>query len=163
MEQSQLLAAERLVPHSRRMRLIECVRGPTRTGLHAEATVSEAWPLSKNGNVSSIICIELIAQAISALSTWRRGEGARPQIGLLVGIKEAEFYHENIPVMTKLVIQIEELYQLGKYAVFKGRVKSDLVSFCEAIIQVVEPKNEELTSIIELQRINSREKGNGGL
>ena len=162
MKHSQVLPAERLVPHRRRMRLIEFVKAPTRTGLQAEATVSEAWPLSRNGNVSSIICVELVAQAISALSTWRRGEGARPQVGLLVGIKEVEFYHASIPVMTKLIIQVEEINQLGGYAVFKGRVKSDLVSFCEAIIQVVEPKNEELSSIIELQRINSREKGNGG-
>lgn len=155
MEHSQVLPAERLVRHRRRMRLIEFVKTPTRSGLQAEATVSEAWPLIVNGNVSSIICIELVAQAISALSTWRRGEGAKPQVGLLVGIKEVEFYHGNIPVMTKLIIHIEELYQLGGYAVFKGKVKSDLVTYCEAIIQVVEPKNEELSSIVKSQAISS--------
>ena len=163
MELSQLLPAERLVPHRRRMRLIEFVKAPTRSSLHAEATVSEVWPLSGNGNVSSIICVELVAQAISALSTWRRGEGARPQIGLLVGIKEVDFYHSSIPVMTKLIIQIEELNQIGGYAVFKGKVKSDSVSFCEVIVQVLEPEKEDLSSIVELQRINSHEKGNGGL
>ncbi len=139
------------------------MKAATRSGLHAEATVSEAWPLSGNGNVSSIICVELVAQAISALSTWRRGDGARPQIGLLVGIKEVEFYHASIPVRTKLIIQIEEINQLGGYAVFKGRVKSDSASLCEVIVQVLEPKDEELSSIVKSQAINPRGRRNGGL
>ncbi len=158
MEHSQALPAERLVPHRGRMRLIEFIKAPTWSGLHAEATISEAWPLSGNGSVSSIICVELVAQAISALSTWRRGEGARPQIGLLVGIKEVELYHASIPVRTKLVIQVEEINQLGGYAVFKGKVKSDSASFCEVIVQVLEPEKEDLSSIIELQRLTPARK-----
>jgi predicted hotdog family 3-hydroxylacyl-ACP dehydratase len=89
MEQSQLLPAEPLIPQRLRMRLIDWVKGPTQNGLQAETTVTEAWPLNRDGRVSSLICIELVAQAVSALSTWRRGEGVKPRVGLLVGIKEA--------------------------------------------------------------------------
>jgi predicted hotdog family 3-hydroxylacyl-ACP dehydratase len=165
MEQSQLLPAEFLIPHRLRMRLIDGVRRPTQNGLQAETIVTEAWPLNRDGRVSSIMCIELVAQAVSALSTWRRGEGARPQVGLLVGVKEVEFSYSSIPVMTKLTIQIDELYHVGDYAVFKGKVSSESASLCETVIQVVEPEPETLLSLMASQRMNTRENetGNGGL
>jgi len=155
MEQNQPLPAEPLIPHRLRMRLIDWVKAPTQSGLQAETTVTEAWPLDKDGKVSSLICVELVAQAISALSTWRRGEGAKPRVGLLVGIKEAEFSYSSIPVMTRLFIQIDELYHVGDYAVFQGKVSSELIFFCETIIQVLEPEEETLSNLITSQRIDS--------
>ncbi len=165
MERSQLLPAELLIPHRLRMRLIDWVKKPTQNGLQAETTVTEAWPLNRGGKVSSIICVELVAQAVAALSTWRRGEGARPQVGLLVGVKEAEFYCSSIAVMTKLTIQIDELYHVGDYAVFKGKVNSESASLCETTIQVMEPEPETLLSLIASQRMTPRENEtrNGGL
>jgi predicted hotdog family 3-hydroxylacyl-ACP dehydratase len=129
------------------MRLIEWVRKPTQNSLQAETTVTGAWPLNRDGAVSSLICVELVAQAISALSTWRRGEGARPRVGLLVGIKEAEFSNFSVPVRTRLVIQIDELYHVGDYAVFQGMVSSELASFCKIIVQVMEPEKEVLSNL----------------
>ena len=129
------------------------MKRPTQNGLQAETIVTEAWPLYNNGEVSSIICIELVAQAISALSTWRRGEGARPRVGLLVGIKEAEFSKSSVPVGTRLNIQINELSHVGDYAVFEGNVRSDSDSFCKIIIQVMEPEEEILSNLKTRQRI----------
>ena len=151
MEQDQL-PAEPLIPHRLRMRLIDWVKRPTQNGLQAETIVTEAWPLYNNGEVSSIICIELVAQAISALSTWRRGEGARPRVGLLVGVKEAEFSKSSLPVGTRLHIEINELSQVGDYAVFEGKVRSNSDSFCKIIIQVLEPE-ETLSDLKIRQRI----------
>ena len=148
MEQNQLLPAESLIPQRLRMRLIEWVRNPTQSGLQAETTVTEAWPLNRDGRVSSLICIELVAQAVSALSTWRRGEGTRPRVGLLVGIKEAEFADSSIPVMTKLFIQVDELYHVGDYAVFQGKVSSDSAFSCKMTIQVMEPEEETLSNLV---------------
>jgi predicted hotdog family 3-hydroxylacyl-ACP dehydratase len=147
------------------MRLIDWVKKPAQNSLQAETTVTEAWPLNRDGRVSSIICVELVAQAVAALNTWRRGEGAKPRVGLLVGVKEVEFSCSSIPVMTKLTIEIEELYHVGDYAVFKGKVKSESASLCETIIQVMEPEEETLSDLVTSQRINSRknERGNGGL
>ena len=157
MEQNQPLPAEPLIPHRLRMRLIDWVKGPTHSGLQAETTVTEAWPLNTDRRVSSLICIELVAQAVSALSTWRRGKGAKPRVGLLVGVKEAEFSYSSIPAMTRLTIQIEELYHVGDYAVFRGKVRSELACFCKTIIQVMEPGEEILSNLITSQRIDSRE------
>ena len=165
MEQNPLLPAEPLIPQRLRMRLIDWVKRPTQNGLQAETTVTEVWPLNRDGRVSSLICVELVAQAVSALSTWRRGEGARPRVGLLVGIKEAEFFYCSVPVMTRLTIQIDELYHVGGYAVFQGKVSSELALFCKTIIQVREPEEETLSSLMTFQRIDSweKERGNGGL
>jgi predicted hotdog family 3-hydroxylacyl-ACP dehydratase len=129
------------------MRLIDWVKGPTQNGLQAVATVTEAWPLNMDGRVSSLICVELVAQAVSALSTWRRGERAKPRVGLLVGVKEAEFSYSSIPVMTRLFIQIDELYHVGDYAVFQGKVSSELAFFCKTVIQVMEPEEETLSNL----------------
>ncbi len=159
MEHNPLLKAEPLIPQRRRMRLIDWVKGPTHKSIQAETTVTEAWPLNKDGKVRSLICVELLAQAICALSTWRRGEGGRPRIGLLVGVKEAEFSYSSIPVMTRLLIQIDELYHVGDYAVFQGKVSSESTLFCKATIQVMEPGDEVLPNLIASQRIDSREKG----
>jgi predicted hotdog family 3-hydroxylacyl-ACP dehydratase len=165
MEQNQFLPAEPLIPHRRRMKLIDRVKNPTQVGLQAETIVTEAWPLTSDGRVSSIISIELVAQAVAALSTWRRGKGAGPKIGLLVGVKEAAFPCSTIPVMTKLDVQINELYHVGDYAVFKGKVYSGSVSFCETVIQVLEPEEETMSSLMASRRINPREHeaGKGGL
>jgi 1-acyl-sn-glycerol-3-phosphate acyltransferase len=146
------LPAEPLIPHRLRMRLINWVKRPTQNALQVETTVTEEWPLYDNGEVSSIICIELAAQAISALSTWRRGEGARPRVGLLVGIKEAEFSKSSVPVGIRLHIEIKELSHVGDYAVFEGKVRSDSDSFCKIIIQVMEPE-ETLSNLKTRQRI----------
>ncbi len=148
MEKSQVIPAELLVPHRRGMRLIDWVKKPAQSGLQAETTVTESWPLNADGKVRSIICIELVAQAIAALSTWRRGEGAKPRVGFLVGVKEAEFFSPSVPVMTKLTVQIDELYHIGEYAVFEGKVSSESASFCKAIIQVMEPKEETLSDLV---------------
>jgi predicted hotdog family 3-hydroxylacyl-ACP dehydratase len=126
--------------------------------LQAEATVTEAWPLNNDGKVDSIICVELVAQTVSALSTWRRGEGAKPRVGLLVGIKEVEFSDSSIPVRTRLFIQVEELYHVGDYAVFQGVVSSELSLYCKIDIQVIEPEEEVLPNLKTGQRIQSEEK-----
>jgi 1-acyl-sn-glycerol-3-phosphate acyltransferase len=152
MEHNQL-PAEPLIPHRLRMRLIDWVKRPTQNGLQAETIVTGEWPLCNNGEVSSILCIELVAQAIAALSTWRRGEGAGPRLGLLAGIKEAEFSKSSVPVGTRLNIQINELSHVGDYAVFEGKVRSDLDSFCKIIIQVMEPEEEALSNLKTRQRI----------
>jgi 1-acyl-sn-glycerol-3-phosphate acyltransferase len=142
-----LLPTESLIPHRLHMRLIDWVRKPTQNGLQAETTVTEAWPLYNNGEVSSVICIELVAQAISALSTWRRGEGARPRVGLLVGIKKAEFSKSSVPVGTRLHIEMNELSHVEDYAVFEGKVRSDSETFCKITIQVMEPEEETLSNL----------------
>jgi predicted hotdog family 3-hydroxylacyl-ACP dehydratase len=147
------LPAEDLIPQRRRMKLLDRVIRPAQKELQAEATVAESWPLAREGSVSSLVCIEMVAQAVSALSTWRRGQGARPRPGLLVGIKESEVFAGRLPVGTKVSIHVEELYHLGNYAVFVGRVSSNSALLCTATLQVMEPEGEDFLDFLRTRGI----------
>ena len=151
MEQEDFLLAERLIPHRSRMMLIEGIRNPDKNGLQAEARVREDWPMYEKGAVSSIICIELIAQSVSAFGTWRRGSAAVPRIGFLVGVKSAEFTTTTLPIDTKLTIRVEEVSRVGKYGVFKGQVTSGSTRFCNAVIQVLDSGEDILQNINAIQ------------
>jgi predicted hotdog family 3-hydroxylacyl-ACP dehydratase len=158
MSADERILAEPLIPHRGRMRLIEWVKRPNQDGLEAEATVREGWPLYKEGTVSSLLGVELVAQAISALSTGHRGKGAAPRVGLLVGIKEAEFSRARIPIGVRLKIQIKKIYQVGNYAVFQGQVSTESEFFCKMILQVMDPE-EDILSLGKVQPvIESEEK-----
>ena len=143
-----ILQAEALIPHRRQMKLLERVVNPSHKELQAETTVTESWPLARDGSVSSLLCIELVAQAVSALATWRRGEGARPRPGLLVGIKDAQLLAGTLLFGTRVDIHVEELYHLGNYAVFTGRVTSGSDLLCTTTLQVMEPEEEGFLSFL---------------
>ena len=129
--QEGLFNAERMIPHKHGMKLIKRIKNPDQQGLQAETTVSESWPMYKRGAVSSIICVELIAQSISAFATWLRGPNAIPRIGLLVGIKRADFSRATMPIDIDLTITVDRISRLGNYGIFKGEVVSGSTSFSE--------------------------------
>jgi len=143
-----IVQAGALIPHRRQMKLLERVVNPAHKELQAETTVTESWPLARDGSVSSLLCIELVAQAVSALATWRRGEGARPRPGLLVGIKDAQLLAGTLLFGTRVDIHVEELYHLGNYAVFTGRVTSGSDLLCTTTLQVMEPEEEGFLSFL---------------
>ncbi len=145
MERNELFPAEPLIPHRHLMRLLEWVRRPIEKTLQAEATVNANWPLHRDGMVSSLICIELVAQAIAALRTWNEGKGAESRLGFVVGLKEAEFSPSSIPLGTRLVIHIAETYYVEKYAVYEGQVDSGSDFHFKTTIQVMEPEEEALS------------------
>ncbi|MGC1403567.1 MAG: hypothetical protein WA974_11645 [Thermodesulfobacteriota bacterium] len=147
MDQNEFFPAGPLIPHRRRMKLLEWVKRPIENTLQAETTVNPNWPLHKDGLVNSVISIELVAQAIAALRTWRAGEGAGERLGFLVGVKEADFSSSSLPVGNRLFIQIAELYHLSDYAVYEGQVRSESDFICKTTIQVMEPGEEVLSNL----------------
>ena len=147
--QEGLFNAERLVPHRHGMKLIKRIKKPAQQGFQAETTVSESWPMYERGAVSSIICVELIAQSVSAFATWLRGPNAIPRIGLLVGIKRADFSTATMPIDIDLTITVDEISRLGNYGIFKGEVASHSTSFCSAVIQALDPDRSILEKINE--------------
>ena len=147
MDQNEFFPAGPLIPHRRRMKLLEWVKRPIENTLQAEATVNPNWPLHKDGLVSSVISIELVAQAIAALRTWRAGKGIGERLGFLVGVKEADFSSSSLTVGDRLFIQIAELYHLSDYAVYEGQVSSESDFFCKTTIQVMEPGEEVLSNL----------------
>jgi predicted hotdog family 3-hydroxylacyl-ACP dehydratase len=153
-----IVQAEDLIPHRRQMKLLERVVNPAHKELQAETTVTESWPLARDGSVSSLLCIELVAQAVSALATWRRGEGARPRPGLLVGIKDAQLFAGTLLFGTRVNIHVEELYHLGNYAVFMGRVTSGSDLLCTTTLQVMEPEEEGFLNLLRARGSHPMDK-----
>jgi Predicted 3-hydroxylacyl-(acyl carrier protein) dehydratase len=147
MDQNELFPAESLIPHRHLMRLLEWVRRPIEKTLQAETTVNANWPLHRNGMVSAIMSIELVAQAIAALRTWNSGKGAEARLGFVVGVKEAEFFPSSFPVGTRLFIHIEEIYHVGEYAVYEGRVTSASDFSSKTTIQVMEAEDGVLSDL----------------
>jgi predicted hotdog family 3-hydroxylacyl-ACP dehydratase len=155
---TNILQAEALIPHRRQMKLLDRVVNPSHKELQAETTVTESWPLARDGSVSSLLCIELVAQAVSALATWRRGEGARPRPGLLVGIKDAQLLAGTLLFGTRVNVHVEELYHLGNYAVFTGRVTSGSDLLCTTTVQVMEPEEEGFLNLLRARGSQPTEK-----
>jgi predicted hotdog family 3-hydroxylacyl-ACP dehydratase len=153
MDPNELFPAGPLIPHRRRMRLLEWVKRPIEKTLVAEATVNPDWPLHQDGMVSSVISIELVTQAIAALRTWNLGEGAEARPGFLVGVKEATFSSPCFPVGKRLIIQIAELHHLDEYAIYEGQVSSEPDFFCKTKIQVMEAGQKILSTLEPPQRI----------
>jgi predicted hotdog family 3-hydroxylacyl-ACP dehydratase len=150
-KQEDFFMAESLIPHRRAMMLIERIKKPDESGLQAETTVRENWPMFEKGAVSSIMCIELIAQSVSAFGTWQRGAGAIPRVGLLVGVKSAEFATATLPIDIKLTIRIDAVSRVGKYGVFRGEVTSGPTNLCKAVVQVIDPGKDILQEIKAIQ------------
>ena len=140
-------SAEKLIPQRGRMKLVRRIIDPGESGLTAEARVEEDWPLCCEGSVSSMLCLELIAQSMCALSTWRRGSDAEPRIGLLVGVKDAQFSGAAIPVGEQLTIRIDKVSVIGNYALYAGEVNSGPILLCKAVIQALEPDQEFLEAL----------------
>ena len=147
MDRNELFPAEPLIPHRHHMRLLEWVRRPIEKTLQAETTVNPDWPLHRDGMVSSLICIELVAQTIAALRTWNEGKGAESRLGFVVGLKKAEFSPSSIPVGTRLVIHIAETYHVKEYAVYEGQVNSGSDFTFKTTIQVMEPEEGVLPDL----------------
>ena len=149
MTPDSFLNAESMIPHRHGMKLIERIISPDQKGLRAETTVRKVWPLYERGAVSSIICVELIAQSVSAFATWLRGPISIPRIGLLVGVKRAEFSTATIPIDIDLTIKVEKITRVGSYGVFEGEVAAGPTSICKALIQVIDPDENILEKIKE--------------
>jgi predicted hotdog family 3-hydroxylacyl-ACP dehydratase len=116
---------EELIPHRPPMKLIDEVLEVDDEKAITASIVSENWPLYREGSVSPVVMIELVAQATGIATGWKRkretGKGIK---GYLVGIKEASFYIDRIPAGTRLITNIENLYKHETYGVFSGTVKS---------------------------------------
>jgi len=136
------LQIERLIPHRDRMKLIETIVSVDREKAVSMATVNKQWPLYQDGAVSPIVLIELAAQTAGICIGWKERiendfqDGGK---GWIVGIKQAFFHMDEIPVFSQIITCSEVEYSHRNYAVFRGTstIKSIIVG--EINIQVFRP------------------------
>jgi len=113
-----------LLPHRDRMKLIDEIVELTAERAVTRSTVTSQWPLVREEKVDSLIIIELVAQTSAIHINRTRGDHGKEDSGggLLVGVKEAEFFVEFLPQGTILTTSANNMYSLENYTVLEGLV-----------------------------------------
>jgi predicted hotdog family 3-hydroxylacyl-ACP dehydratase len=132
---------ETLIPHRDRMRLLDRVVAVDDEKAVTAATVTEDWPLYREGSVDILVTIELVAQTAALLEGWKRLQSNRGgATGWLVGIKKADFRCPRLSVSTTLITEVVRSYALEGYAVFSGTVSNGSEVVASVQIQALRPE-----------------------
>lgn len=132
---------DELIPHRQTMKLLDEILEIDNVHVKAKTKVLASWPNCINGQVSSIIFVELVAQGAAAVAGWLESPRGDPRPGLLVGIKKAEFYSHEIRVGLNLLIEVEMLHTAQNYGVFHGTVLDNQESLAIVEVQVYLPED----------------------
>jgi predicted hotdog family 3-hydroxylacyl-ACP dehydratase len=130
------------------MKLLDEITEITGRTLAARSVIRPDWPLVQNERASTVICIELIAQAVDALDKFERNPAGPPSIGLLVGVKDSVLEQAEMPVGAEVRTNVEKVSGLGSYGVFSGRVSLEGVAVASAELQVFRPSSDELAALL---------------
>jgi len=110
---------EDLIPHRERLKLIDTITFVDREHAVTRATVKESWPLLSSDAVSAIVLIELAAQTAGVCIGWNqkmKSDGPRGEAkGWLVGIKNARFYVNTIPLDSCIITRSENRLVVENY------------------------------------------------
>ena len=110
---------EDLIPHRERLKLIDTITFVDQEHAVTRATVKESWPLLSGDAVSAIVLIELAAQTAGVCIGWNqkmKSDGPRGEAkGWLVGIKNARFYVDKIPLDTCITTRSENYLVVENY------------------------------------------------
>ncbi len=90
---------EDLLPHRDTMLLVEEIVEVDDVRALTRSRVSSTWPIAGDNGVSPLVLVELAAQTAGVCNGWKRvrrlGRDS-DNSGLLVAVKKAEFYCENL-------------------------------------------------------------------
>jgi len=105
----------------------------------AEAVVKTSWPTAKATGVSSLLCVELVAQTIGVYNIWRlmraHGENVNKN-GWLVAIKKAVFDADTLPFDAKLTIRAENDFSFHPFCEATGSVYCRGKLMAEVVAQI---------------------------
>jgi predicted hotdog family 3-hydroxylacyl-ACP dehydratase len=129
------LDIDALVPHRRPLRLIDEIVTVSQESAETAAVVSKDWPTVTAGAAHVLVLIELVAQTAAVIGGYQalmNPDGARPHKGMLVGIKQAVFTAETLPVGTRIVTRastrplMENFKQIDGVALIDDRVVGEM-------------------------------------
>jgi predicted hotdog family 3-hydroxylacyl-ACP dehydratase len=129
---------ESLIPHREKIKIISGIIDIQEHSAVSSATVNSEWPLFDGEAVHSLIIIEAIAQTAAIIEGYKRKQRGESGVkGWLVGIKNAEFNVDKIPVNTNLTIMLESKYSFDNYGVVEGTVKAGEKIVASATLQAM--------------------------
>ena len=110
---------EDLIPHRERLKLIDTITFVDQEHAVTRATAKESWPLYSGDAVSAIVLIELAAQTAGVCIGWNqkmKSDGPMGEAkGWLVGIKNARFYVNTIPLDSCIITRSENRLVVENY------------------------------------------------
>ena len=109
---------EEYLPHRAGMKLIGRVVHADETEAVTESVVGPRWPLVNNGQIPSLVVVELAAQSASlcvGIRAKQEDPGSSGGRGWLVGIKEANFSAQPIPVGSRITTRVTIEFSYENY------------------------------------------------
>lgn len=129
------LDIDSLIPHRRPLRLIDEVLSAADNCAETAAVVTADWPTVSSGAAHVLVLIELVAQTaavIGGLQAAAEPSGGRPHKGFLVGIRQADFTVDRLPVGTRIVTRattrplLENFKEIKGVALVDGRIVGEM-------------------------------------
>jgi predicted hotdog family 3-hydroxylacyl-ACP dehydratase len=141
------ISIEELIPHRGPMKLIdEIVRVDAETAV-TESVVKRDWPLFEEDSVSPFVLIELVAQTAGIYIGWEesvlKGKDIQGRLGWLVGIKQARFYLDRIPIKSRITVTSKKDFCLENYQEVVGTAEIGPRVIGEIRLQIVHPDSDE--------------------
>lgn len=135
---------EALIPQRDRMKLLDEVVAVNEDIAVTSARVSHRWPLCQGSYVDPIVLIEIVAQTAAVFISCKKGiKTGGSMRGWIVGIKNADFFVDRIPLDTVLIATVKDLYHVDQYSVLDGEVTAAAKPLCRVQIQVFREIDEE--------------------
>ncbi len=131
---------DKLIPHRRPIRMIDEILDVDESSAVSVAVVSRQWPLMENGAANPIVLIELVAQTAAVLrgiNKKKNRDGAPAAKGLLVGIKSADFFIDEIPLHSRIITHSTTRMLLENFKEITGVVKINDTVIAEITLQSV--------------------------
>lgn len=111
------------VPHRPPMLFLDTVGKEEGDSVVCHTTVRPDWLLLDGDVLRPLALIELVAQACAVyVGAKARREGVEPQVGMLVGCREAEFLVDRLDVGDQLTIAVTRVFGQVQIAAFTGVV-----------------------------------------
>lgn len=138
---------EDLIPHRKRLKLIDTIISVDQDHAATRTTVKENWPLLSGDGVSAILLIELAAQTAGVCIGWNeKMKTSGPQgeaKGWLVGIKNANFYIDKILLGTCLTIRSDNHLIVDNYIEIAASITIGSKLISEINLQILQAAPSE--------------------
>jgi len=126
-----------LISHRRPLRLIDEILSVDEESAVSAASINRQWPLLADGSANPIVLIELVAQTAAALGGLKKKKGGSGNRGLIVGIKSANFFINEIPLRSRIITRSTTRLLLENFKEITGVVQIDDTVVAEIALQSI--------------------------
>ena len=138
---------DELLPHRDCMRLVEKVLAVDAHSAVTESIVANTWPLREDNFVRSLVIVELVAQTASICVGWSaklKNPASSSGRGWLVGIKNASFVRDKIPLNARILTRVKTDFHFENYTGIFGEAQTDSRLIGQVQLQVMQSETDSV-------------------